>query len=623
MQKIIAFFSLLLLTGISWNAFGQVSWPESILNDSIHWDLTNARITDFLGRKALAGAVILKDVQFENGVIEADMAVTGARSYPGVVFRQVSSGDYERIYIRPHLPETFPNVLQYVASFNGIDSWQLYNGNGFTASARIPKNGWFHIRIEVMANRARVFINNSEEPSLTINDLAHGSRKGLIGLMGPVDGSAWFSNFSYRLDDNLNFPFIQPPDPPLGMITNWELSPVYKMSEVDMDKLPDKQGIQTEQWMKVHSLPSGLVDISRFYSRSGYTPDVVFARSTIYSGSDVIKQYAFGYSDLITIFLNGEPLFKGNSAYQQRDPTFQGIVGLNDYIFLPLKKGRNELLITLAESFGGWGVMFQDVDAIYKYPGLTEEWELRGKVKYPESVIYDQKRDVLYVSNLYNDGKEFISKIKPNGEIDKLEWAVDIVQPSGMCLANDKLYVVGRYALVEIDPETGAITRRMRFPEPGFPNDVAADEAGNLYVTDSQKNLILKYSDGKFEIWLQGDDIKNPNGILIMGAKMLVGTSGDGSIKDIDLKTKKISRLVSIGDGSIMDGLKSDGKGNWLISDYNGRIFRVTPAGEKMLLLDTRASGKSCADFEYIPEKKLLVIPTLTDNRIMTFKLNE
>jgi sugar lactone lactonase YvrE len=365
------------------------------------------------------------------------------------------------------------------------------------------------------------------------------------------------------------------------------------------------------------------VDISRYFPRTGSTPDIIFAKATIESTDGKDRIYAFGYCNIISVFLNGKLLFAGNSAYGSRDPSFQGVIGMNDYISLPLKKGKNELLIALGESFGGWGFIFRDAKAVFQDKHLVKKWEIKNKLRYPESVLYDRKRDLLYVSNLYNDGKEFISKIKPDGTLVTHEWVSGILQPTGMIMSNDKLYVVGRYALAEVDPDQGTITNRYRFPDPGMPNDVAADDQGNLYITDSQKNLIYRLSAGKMEVWLQDEGLLRPNGILFDQGKLLVGTSGDGCIKVIDPAVKKISTLVSLGENTVMDGLAADGKGNYLISDYNGRLFRISPSGEKELLLNTTASSIPCAAFEYIPDKKLLVVPTLEDNQVMGYELNE
>ena len=81
--------------------------------------------------------------------------------------------------------------------------------------------------------------------------------------------------------------------------------------------------------------------------------------------------------------------------------------------------------------------------------------------------------------------------------------------------------------------------------------------------------------------------------------------------------------MTCLGSGSIMDGLQKDGNGNYLISDFNGRIFRVTKSGEKTELLNRTATQKTCADFVFIPKYKFLVIPSLYDNRLTCYKITD
>ena len=612
------FLTMTIFLGFSFQLSAQ---QNNIPFDKDLWEFTDAKQTEFLGRSCLAGTAYLKSPTFENGVIEVDMAVTGQRSYPGIMFRMASTEDYERIYIRPHLPGLFQNVVQYVSTFNGIDSWQLYTGPGSIASAEIPKNKWFHVKVEFKGDQARIYLNNTVTSALEIPHLGHGARTGKVGLFGPNDGTAYFSSFSCREDNSISFKPQKPVEMPYGTIQNWEISPVFKLSEIDNELSPEAQGIADIVWKEVQCRPDGIVDISQYFSRMGNAPDAIFSRTTIESATDDNRLFAFGYSDIVSVFLNGRLLFCGNSAYASRDPSFQGIVGLNDYISLPLKKGKNELMIVLAETSGGWGFIFQDSKSIFQDKKLVKRWEIKNKLKYPESVQYDRKRDVFYVSNFYNEGKEFISKIKPNGEIVKVEWVSGLMQPAGMCMSNDKLYVVGRYALVEIDPDQGTILNRYRFPNPGMPNDVAADEKGNFFITDTQRNLIYRLSGGKMEEWLTSEDLPKPNGICIDNGRMLIGTSGDGCIKTVDHENKSISTLVCLGEGAIMDGISADGKGNYLISDYNGRLFKITGKGEKQLLLNTTAPSRFCAAFEYVPENRLLIIPTLFDNRLVAYEL--
>lgn len=63
------------------------------------------------------------------------------------------------------------------------------------------------------------------------------------------------------------------------------------------------------------------------------------------------------------LFLNGGFLFRGRSAQYFRDPGFLGITNPeNDAVYLPLKKGRNELLLALSELGGGWGFICRLAD---------------------------------------------------------------------------------------------------------------------------------------------------------------------------------------------------------------------------------------------------------------------
>ena len=57
--------------------------------------------------------------------------------------------------------------------------------------------------------------------------------------------------------------------------------------------------------------------------------------------------------------------------------------------------------------------------------------------------------------------------------------------------------------------------------------------------------------------------------------------------------------------------------------DYAGRLIRVLPEGKTELLLNTKSRQITLADFEYIPEKNLVVIPTFTDNRVMLYKFTK
>ena len=371
---------------------------------------------------------------------------------------------------------------------------------------------------------------------------------------------------------------------------------------------------------------SGLLNVSRYITRAGNEPEVVFAKTTMTCNKDVRKKLLIGYSDVVTVHLNGETLFSGFSEFRRRDNTFIGVMGLNDVVYLPLKKGDNELLLTVAETFAGWGFMARDGEAVYHRDGVEKVWETEKNFNFPESAVYDAARDIIYVTNydMYNpsrsEAKQFISKVSPNGTVEEREWVQGLKNPTGMAVHDDKLYVVERDAVAVVDVETGRIDNRHPLQGARFPNDIAMTPDGVIYVSDSAGGTLFRISNGEVEPWLKDDTIEGPNGLLVHDNHLIVGTGGDHAVKSIDLATKKIRTIVKFGEG-IIDGIKVDKAGNYLVSHWEGRLFRIAPSGEVTKLLDTSAPEIRCADFDYVEEKDLVIVPTMDNGLVKAYKL--
>ena len=101
--------------------------------------------------------------------------------------------------------------------------------------------------------------------------------------------------------------------------------------------------------------------------------------------------------------------------------------------------------------------------------------------------------------------------------------------------------------------------------------------------------------------------------------KLIVAANGDRCLKAVDLSTKQVSTIATLPLG-LIDGVKTDADGNYLVSYNEGQLLRVTPDGEVTTLLDLTAPGTNIADFDYVPEKQLFVLPTFLDNRLVVYR---
>lgn len=624
--------SLLIAIGISFASGSALAQEAIIPFDAEHWILDDARVVEQAGRQAVTGLAVLKDFEFADGVIEfdvwaPDVRQTGGRAYPGVIFRMQSPLAAERLYIRPHRAGLYADAIQYTPLFNGVAGWQLYSGDGFTGPLAFPLNEWVPVRLEVADRRARVFVGGSSAPALEIHDLKHGLSKGAVALYG--EGAAYFSNVRC---DPATVPAFAPP-PPVdavpGVIGDWELSRGLRALLLDTESYPDLLARAGAEWREVTAEPSGLVDVSRFLAFNGLEPECVLARTRLRAEgrADTIK-IDFGYSDAVSIFLNGDLVYSGDSSYRFRDSSFLGIIGYFDSVNLPLRPGDNELLLAVSESFGGWGFMVRDAAAVFTAAGVVTAWKTDAIFRMPESAAYDPAHNAFYVS-IYDattpsrgQGLQAIARLSADGTTIDPAWAAGLNNPTGLAVFEDKLYVAERSQLAEIDTRSGQVTGRHAVPAPGFLNDVAVDPAsGRVFLSDSGKNTIYVFDGAKVEPWLTGDDIPQPNGLLVLDGALLVGTTGDGSLKSVSLADKSVRTVARLGAG-IVDGIAVDAEGDILVSHNQGRLFRVTPAGAVTKILDTTAIQMNLADFAYAPGSRLLVVPTYTGGRVAAFTID-
>jgi len=262
-------------------------------------------------------------------------------------------------------------------------------------------------------------------------------------------------------------------------------------------------------------------------------------------------------------------------------------------------------------------------------PKLTKLWETDTTLTTPESVLFDAKNNVLYVScingkSVPENQESFIAKVGLDGKIKQRMMTSGLNAIKGMGIIGNKLYAAGFVALVEIDLTTGKVIKKYEVPEAKMLNDITIDEKNQIvYVTDMRANSVWKLQDGKLEKLLEGAPLKNPNGLFYQNGKLLIG-NGEGILYSYDTKSKELSKFAEgMGtDKSGIDGIESDGKNGYFTTEWRGKIWHVTASAQPTLLLDTVEKPMNTADIEYIPSKKMLFVPTFLKNKVVAYKVD-
>ena len=86
----------------------------------------------------------------------------------------------------------------------------------------------------------------------------------------------------------------------------------------------------------------------------------------------------------------------------------------------------------------------------------------------------------------------------------------------------------------------------------------------------------------------------------------------------INIISKNISLFVD--ETGPVDGLIYLGKNKFVVSDWAGRILLVNPS-EKIVLSNSTEKNIQAADLGYIPDSKIVLIPTFYDNRVVAAQL--
>ncbi|MFP4003469.1 MAG: hypothetical protein ACLFV8_06825 [Alphaproteobacteria bacterium] len=343
---------------------------DEIPLDKDKWRFSSERafVTSYKGTPALSlhnAVAWLEGLRFRDGTIEFKVAFPKDRGFVGVRFRDRDDRNFEHFYLRPHRSGK-PDANQYTPVFHGVSGWQIYHGPRFSVPVTYPYGTWIDVKLVVSGDEADVYID-SDKPVLHIADLKHETGEGAIGFDA-------FLTHAFISDVRIT-PGKAPeltgepaalPERPEHLVRSWEVSgPVPQMG-------PDTDiaaAVNAADWKVLPVESNGIANLARM-GPAGEERNTMLARITVRAERDMVKPLQFGFSDKVTAFVNGAPVYGGDNTYRSRDYRFLGTVGRFDTLMLPLKQGRNEIVFAVQEKFGGWAITaaFDDMAGIEAAP---------------------------------------------------------------------------------------------------------------------------------------------------------------------------------------------------------------------------------------------------------------
>ena len=259
------------------------------------------------------------------------------------------------------------------------------------------------------------------------------------------------------------------------------------------------------------------------------------------------------------------------------------------------------------------------------------KWVVDG-LNEPESVLFDKKNNVIYISNINGDPLKldkngYISKISVDGQILDKKWITGLDAPKGMAIFNDHLFVADLNKIWKFKISN---KKKKSFPinDAGFLNDLVADKNGNIYASDMFKNRIYMLKNETITIWKKSKLLDSPNGLLIEGNNLIIASWGKikrgfeteikGKLLKVNLKTREIKRFFSTRPIGNLDGIVFNKDNGYLATDWiKGKLLSINKKG---IVTNTFKINEGSSDLEILMHKNLILIPMMKNNNLTAFQ---
>jgi len=267
-------------------------------------------------------------------------------------------------------------------------------------------------------------------------------------------------------------------------------------------------------------------------------------------------------------------------------------------------------------------------------PKLSEAWRHTAPIAYPESVVFDEKRNVLYVSNISKpdqkkDHKGFIARVAISGNSAPEKFIMDLHRPYGVALHQDKLYIADIDQILVADLETGKITERYDAPGAVRLKDIVAGPDGPVYVSDAKGDKLWRLLDGKMQPWIESPHLRSPNGLLLTEDGLIVAAGDETQakpdasryLKKVSMDGKLIEPLYDNTPLGTLDAVEPDQHNGFFLTDWRaGTVMHLSAERDPPVEILQKLT-KGAAKLIYIPEESLLVVPVMLSSELIAYRV--
>ena len=151
-----------------------------------------------------------------------------------------------------------------------------------------------------------------------------------------------------------------------------------------------------------------------------------------------------------------------------------------------------------------------------------------------------------------------------------------------------------------------------------------------MFLGVNVASRIIKIVGDKPSVFLSGDAIQHPHGLLVHDGQLIVGgwglgfhndfnTDTLGQLLQFDLKTKR-RKVIAPSPTGHLDGIESDSRGGYIVTDWiAGKLLDVSGNGKTRVI---QTFPKGLADHAYLADRGLLILPEMLEGKLTAYRFS-